>query len=201
MKVTILSGALAGDDFIDSLHDMLAAQLTGQDHQVQTWTLREEKIAFCLGCFECWTKYPGLCRIDDTGREVTESIINSDLVIYLSPVTFGGYSSELKKALDRSICLIMPFFTRIQGEVHHVPRYESYPRLLAIGVLPAHDLEQERLFSTLLNCNAINMHAPANAAGFIYRSQKEDSILPILERLLAEIGLSQSDLVVLEGME
>lgn len=37
--------------------------------QVQPLVLHEEKIAYCLGCFECWTKTPGLCRIDDGGRE------------------------------------------------------------------------------------------------------------------------------------
>jgi hypothetical protein len=191
MNITILNGALPGDNFVDSLPDMLAAQLAGQGHPVRTWTLREEKIAFCLGCFECWTKYPGLCRIDDTGREVTESIINSDLVIYLTPVTFGSYSSELKKALDRSICLIMPFFTRIDGEVHHLPRYERYPRLLGLGVLAGPDPEQERIFATLLDRNAINMHAPANAAGFVYRSQGMENLTTNLERLLQEINLAE----------
>ena len=194
MNITILNGALPDDNFVDGLHTELVEQLLAGHHRVQTWTLREEKIAFCLGCFECWTKYPGLCRIDDTGRAVTESIIHSDLAIYLSPVTFGGYSSELKKALDRSIGLIMPFFTRIEGEVHHQPRYKRYPRLLGIGVLPAPDPGQERLFATLLERNAINMHAPENKAGFVYRDQEGERIREDLDRLLSEVGLIQPQL-------
>ncbi len=196
MNTTILNGALLGDDYIDSLQEGLVGQLSARGHRVRAWTLREEKVAFCLGCFECWTKYPGLCRIDDVGRDVTGSIINSDLVVYLTPVTFGGYSSKLKKALDRSIGLILPFFTRIEGEVHHVPRYDRYPRLLGLGVLPAPDPEQEQLFTALLRRNAINMHAPASAAGFVYRNQDKTEALACLEPLLSETGLAQHQLIV-----
>lgn len=198
MKFTILNGALPGDDFTDSVQDTLAALLAGQHQQVRSWTLRDEKISFCLGCFECWTRYPGQCRIADTGQDVTASIINSDLVVYLSPVTFGGYSSELKKALDRSIGLILPFFTRIQGEVHHKPRYESFPQLLGIGVLPAANPEQERIFTSLLERNAINLHAPSSAAGFVYRSQDITRVRADLERFLQKTGWEQPRLV-LEG--
>jgi hypothetical protein len=194
MNITILNGALPGDKFTDKLQVKLIEQLLVHHHRVLVWTLREEKIAFCLGCFECWTKYPGLCRIDDTGQAVTESIIQSDLAIYLTPVTFGGYSSELKKALDRSIGLILPFFTRIKGEVHHQPRYKHYPRLLGIGVLPAPNPNQEQLFATLITRNAINMHAPENASVFVYRTQEEERILDVLDRVLGKVDLIQPQL-------
>jgi hypothetical protein len=132
-----------------------------------------------------------LCRIDDTGRSVAASLINSDLVVYLTPVTFGGYSSELKKALDRSICLILPFFTRIDGEVHHQPRYECYPSLLGLGVLPAPDLEQERIFARLVERNAINLHAPSSAAAFAYRNHEAAGAREGLLQLLQKTGLFQ----------
>lgn len=171
MKATILNGALAGDDFVDAVGAALGDALQGAGWDVATWTLREEKIAYCLGCFECWTKTPGLCRIDDVGREVAANIIGGDLTIYLTPVTFGGYSSALKKAIDRSICLVSPFFTRIDGEVHHHARYERYPALVGVGVLPAPHPVQEQLFATLIGRNAINLHAPRHGSAVVYRSQ------------------------------
>ena len=119
MKATLLNGALPGDTFVDAVAAALMETLQAEGRTVTRWTLRDERIAYCLGCFECWTKSPGLCRIDDAGREVPASIIGGDLAVYLTPITFGGYSSALKKAVDRSICLISPFFTRIDGEVHH----------------------------------------------------------------------------------
>lgn len=171
MNATILNGALAEDHFVDEVASLLADDLGDRGYQVQPWTLREEKIAFCLGCFECWTKTPGLCRIDDAGRSVAASAINSDVLVYVTAVTFGGYSSELKKAVDRLICLISPFFTRINGEVHHHKRYAHYPTLLVVGVLPAANAVQEEIFQSLVGRNALNLHAPTHSSGFIYRQQ------------------------------
>lgn len=171
MKANILNGALPGDSFVDAAGAALQEALQAEGWSVTSWILRDEKIAYCLGCFECWTKTPGVCRIDDAGRDVAASLIAGDLTIYLTPVTFGGYSSALKQAVDRSICLISPFFTRIDGEVHHQVRYERYPALLGVGVLPAPHPAQEQIFHTLVGRNAINLHAPRHDSVVIYRSQ------------------------------
>jgi multimeric flavodoxin WrbA len=171
MKATILNGALPGDDFVDAAGAALHGALRAAGWDVTTWTLRDEKIAYCLGCFQCWIKYPGLCRIDDAGRDVAASLIGGDLTIYLTAITFGGYSSALKGAVDRSICLVSPFFTRIDGEVHHQARYERYPALAAVGVLPAPHPTQEQVFHTLVGRNAINLHASQHSSAVIYRRQ------------------------------
>lgn len=172
MKATILNGALPGDDFVDAVSATLLNTLQAADWAVTSWTLRDQKLAYCLGCFECWTKTPGLCRIDDAGQDVARSIIQSDLTIYLTPITFGGYSSELKRAVDRIICLISPFFAHIDGEVHHHARYSRYPNLLGVGVLPTPHPAEEHIFHTLIARNAINLHAPAHSSVVIYRSQE-----------------------------
>lgn len=185
MKATILNGALAEDGFVDNVAQILAESLATRGGQVQTWTLREEKVAYCLGCFECWTKSPGICRIDDAGRTIAASIIAGDLVVYLTPVTFGGYSSALKKAVDRSICLVSPFFTQIDGEVHHQPRYRRYPALLGVGVLPAPQPVQEQIFRTLVARNALNLYAQTQRAAIVYRSQTAAEIASTLRSALA----------------
>jgi len=172
MKATILSGALPGDSFVDAASIALQDALEAEGWTVTTWNLRDQKLAYCLGCFECWTKTPGLCRIDDAGRQVAASIIGGDLTVYLTPITFGGYSSDLKKAVDRIICLISPFFVRIDGEVHHHARYDRYPDLLGVGVLPAPHPDQEKIFRTLIDRNAINLHAREHSSMVLYRSQE-----------------------------
>lgn len=129
--------------------------------------LRDERLAFCQGCFECWTKTPGVCRADDAGRTIAQATIGSHLAVWLTPVTFGGYSSQLKKAVDRLIGLISPFFALIDGETHHEPRYERYPAMLVLGHLPEFDPEQARVFVHLAHRNAINLHAPAIEVGFV----------------------------------
>ncbi|MEZ4770673.1 MAG: NAD(P)H-dependent oxidoreductase [Caldilineales bacterium] len=183
MNATILNGGHVGDRFTDHVQNLLVAELSNSG-DVAAWTLRDEKIAYCLGCFDCWTRTPGLCRIDDAGRDVAASIIASDLVIFLTPVTFGGYSSQIKKAVDRSICLISPFFTRIGGEVHHQPRYDRYPAMLAIGILPERSPDQEAIFTRLVERHAINLHAPQHATVVITHSQDEHALRATLRAAL-----------------
>lgn len=121
--------------------------------------LRELDIAPCIGCFGCWTKTPGSCIIKDAAADVTKAFIRSDLVVLLTPITFGGYSSTLKRALDRSIGLIRPEFHKTSGEVHHRVRYTSYPRLLGLGLIDKLDEDQESTFKHLVSRNAINLFA------------------------------------------
>ena len=197
MKATILNGALAVDELAAQVQDLLAAELTARDWHVQTWTLRDETIAYCLGCFECWSKTPGLCRIDDAGRAVAASVINSDITIFLTPITFGGYASPLKKAVDRLICLISPLFTRIDGEVHHRPRYDRYPILVGLGLLAKPDLEQEHIFATLLRRNAINLQAPDHASFVIHRHEAFAELPVVVHQILAAARRSEPPILSL----
>jgi multimeric flavodoxin WrbA len=188
MYATILNGALPGDGYVDAVAAALRDMLQSRGWAVAPWTLRDDRSAYCLGCFECWTKTPGLCRIDDVGREIAQSVIRSDLAIYLTPVTFGGYSSELKKAVDRIICLISPFFRRIDGEVHHLARYDRYPTLAAVGVVAGPHAAQEQIFHTLVGRNAINMHAPAHCSAIVYRCQDPRAAVAALTPVLVPEG-------------
>jgi len=136
---------------------------------------------------------PGVCVINDAGRDVAKAVIQSDLVVWLTPVTFGGYSSQLKKAVDKLICNISPFFVKIDGEIHHQPRYERYPRLMGVGVLPQADEESgrtkdvRRIFTALVDRNAINMYAPAHVGGVILSSQGEGEIRKEIQTLFQAV--------------
>lgn len=157
--------------------------------RVTDLVLREIDIAPCLGCFGCWIKTPGVCVIDDAGRDVARQMVHSDLLVYLTPLTFGGYSSELKKALDRSIPNLSPFFRLVKGEVHHVKRYARYPRVVGIGVCSdgRADPDEEELFETLVHRNAINLHAPADGACVITVTEDDDVRRRRIERALEKV--------------
>lgn len=187
MKATILNASIKGDNSLDVLHQVIVDELEVIDWEVESLILHDIKIASCLGCFGCWVKTPGICVIDDAGRDVAKKVIQSDLVVYLTPVTFGGYSSELKKAVDRLIPLISPFFTKIGGETHHKRRYERYPRFLYVGLLPQADQESERLFLTLVERNAINFRTPAHAGSVVLSSRTSEDIREEIRTLLIKV--------------
>ncbi len=82
---------------------------------VRSVRVSERRIGPCMGDFFCWTRSPGECTQDDDNREISRTFVGSDLVVFLTPVIFGGYSSELKRALDHLIPNISPFFVTLGG--------------------------------------------------------------------------------------
>jgi len=191
MNALILEGALPGDVATPAIARHLQQALMVAGWNAEIVALCEQKIAYCLGCFDCWTKSPGLCKIDDDGRTVTAAMLASDLVIYLTPLTFGGYSSELKKALDRSICLVSPFFTRIDGEVHHKARYDRYPAILGVGVATMPNAAQAAIFARLIERNALNLHAPAHAAVIVHDGDPATTTAAALVQALAHMNIDK----------
>jgi multimeric flavodoxin WrbA len=168
MKVFVLNGLSIGHM---EVYEMIADELEKMGWQVIGFDLRGKKIAPCLGCFGCWVKTPGICVIDDDGREVARLAAESDLLVFLTSITFGGYSSHLKKAVDRMIPIVSPFFLKKEGEIHHKPRYARYPHLRIVGVLSRPDEESERIFRSHIARNARNFHGPSIAAKVIFQGE------------------------------
>jgi hypothetical protein len=115
-------------------------------------------------------------------------LANAHLKVFLTPIVFGGYSSELKKMIDRQIGAVLPFCDKIQGEVHFLKRYERNGNLVGIGVLPTPDAESEAIFEALVTRNAITLHAPAYSTGIIYGEDDSSKIQDKIRNILAGVG-------------
>lgn len=129
MKIALLNGNP------DEKNHAFEAYLTGlseqlnQNHEVNRIQLRDKKISYCIGCWSCWVKTPGTCFAKDDSHEVCKAVIQSDLVLFASPVIMGFTSALLKKTQDKLIPLVHPYIEMVGNESHHRKRYEQYPRL------------------------------------------------------------------------
>lgn len=170
MKALIFDGSLKEDvsyQVFQKMYDYLEQAMD----EVEGIVLRDREIKECLGCFGCWIKEPGQCVIGDEGNVLVEKIINSQRVVYITPVVFGGYSSELKKLLDRIIPLVLPFFKKVKGEVHHQERYKEYPQILIIGLMAQENADMATTFHKLIKRNAMNWYNTFEG-GIIHTNQE-----------------------------
>ena len=120
---------------------------------------------------------------------MSRKVIQSDMVFLLTPVAFGMYSSGIKRALDRFPCpILLPFFKNINGEIHHAKRYDKYPALIAVGVLPNPDEESENTFKTLVVRNGINLHTTA-ISSIIYSTNNPQTIREKVITTLSKAGV------------
>ena len=159
--------------------------LTERGYTVERLDLGSMEIADCTGCFGCWTKTPGRCVVHDDGARAAELFATSDVVVLMTPIVFGGYSYHLKKALDRSICFALPFFKRIEGEVHHPRRYDIEQRLVAIGLLPRRDEAAQKVFSELVRRNCLNLQPVGWSAALVFTDERAElSAIAVKEALI-----------------
>jgi multimeric flavodoxin WrbA len=160
MKTVILNGtAMVGQDSLaDRVYSMLAAVIQAKNWPVVNFSLAAMDIKPCRGCFSCWVKTPGRCVIKEDDQEaILRAWADADLIALLTSITFGGYAPELKKAMDRIIPVLLPFFIKIRGETHHPQRYPHRRRLLVIGTQKQEDADSESVFRRLVQRNALNM--------------------------------------------
>lgn len=184
MSVLLLNGALGPDPLLDDLAARLRHDFEVRGATVDTVLLRIESVAWCQGCFECWTHTPGMCKINDAGRDLAREFVQADTVILLTPSRFGGYSSESKKLLDRTLGMLLPFFRRIDGETHHAPRYASRPRFGVLAVLDHADFDETSTVRVLAQRNAINFASTAQHTEVIHRHQSIGVALAACDRLV-----------------
>lgn len=92
------------------------------------YNLDQMEVKNCVGCWSCWWKTPGRCHFHDLD-EFYHEYITADKAIYLSKVSRGFVSGNLKTLFDRMIPLYLPYTTHKTGESMHVPRYAKYPAI------------------------------------------------------------------------
>ena len=194
MRALVLNGALGPDPLVDELTARIARDLEAYDNaSVDIEVLRDAHIAHCQGCFDCWTKTPGICKINDAGRDLARDFVASDVVVLVTPVQFGGYSSECKKMLDRTLGMLLPFFRRIDGEVHHAPRYAHPPAFGVVGVVDRRNAALEQTLRALVTRNAINFAAPAHAVGIVERANAEHPAFGECDTVIATLCGARSN--------
>jgi multimeric flavodoxin WrbA len=143
---------------------VLVHDLTEQDYSQlgiinNDYTVINANIAStpCVGCYNCWLKTPGTCKINDSLKNTGSLLGNSEETVLISQNCYGGYSEQVKKVLDRSIPGSTPFYTYRSRKVRHIKRYKIDRKRLIV-ILYGDFLEIEvKTAELLLEANRNNM--------------------------------------------
>ena len=189
MKILLLDGTEKIENSSNNYSKIIEEKFQKREDEIEIVILRDKNINSCIGCFNCWVKNPGICVIKDDAQNLAEKLINSDLIIYLTPITFGGYSFQLKKALDRMLPLISPFFQKINGEIHHKGRYKKYPMILGIGVTDSIANNESKIFRKLVERNGINFHSKNDNSIIIMKKENKEEIENKINNFINKVGV------------
>jgi len=136
MKVLALNSSPrgAGDTKTGLMLDHLVQGMREAGAEVEVVELRRKKIRYCIGCFTCWTKTPGIClHKDDMTRELFPKWLASDLVIYATPLYHYAVNAALKTFIERTLPVLEPFLEQQDGRTHHPLRHKP-PAVVMLSV-------------------------------------------------------------------
>ena len=131
MRCLILNGNPKPSGFDDYLA-RFTQSLSEQGHVAERIDLRDLQLRYCVGCWTCWWKTPGLCAMKDDMAGIYPKMVQADLVVWASPLILGSVSALLKQVQDRFIPLAHPYIELVDGECHHRHRY---PHNADLGVI------------------------------------------------------------------
>jgi FMN-dependent NADH-azoreductase/putative sterol carrier protein len=102
--------------------------------EVEVVKLREKTIKNCIGCFTCWTKSPGACiQKDDMTDDLFPKWLESDLVVYATPLYHYAMNATLKAFIERCLPSTEPFFKIHEGRIFH-PVRSKCPAVVILSV-------------------------------------------------------------------
>ena len=150
MKATVISDKEHKTELYQKLSELTFAFLNGKGVQANMIDVSSDDLAYCSGCFDCWVKSPGECVIRDSMPKISRSFMDSDVIVYLSPVIFGHYSSNIKNIIDRLLQNELPFFvTRSDGSTGNAVRYDEHPKQIVLGYGDQLSEEDVQLFKDI----------------------------------------------------
>lgn len=148
--------------------------------------LENMNVQLCRGCGACGDVTPGKCILDDDMEEIFKAIAKSTHIVLLTPLVFGGYSSILKKALDRFMVLGLPLYEVRDGRLYHQSRYEK-KHYIGIALTDVYREDRAENFKKLVFQNADNLDYWRSSAVFTY-NESEGELTRAIFDMLEEVG-------------
>lgn len=85
MKIVVLSGSPRKGANTDTMVEAFAETAREGDNAVEVVRIASKKIAGCLGCQYCFA-HEGVCVQKDDMANVIESLKDTDMVVFASPI-------------------------------------------------------------------------------------------------------------------
>lgn len=104
MKILILHGSARRNGVTGQLADEFARGAKDAKHKVSKIELKEKEIKDCMGCGAC-QKNGGNCVQKDDMSAIYKEMLNSDVIVFASPVYFYTWTSLMKRVLDRTFAV------------------------------------------------------------------------------------------------
>jgi multimeric flavodoxin WrbA len=168
MKTVIVYDS--SDRQAQKVHEALMPLYSAAPAVLESIDIAQHRLKSCIGCFGCWIRTPGICvHTTDFGRDFLSKLFDADTLMFITEITWGGYSPGIKSYADRLLPLLHPYFVKRNGEMHHKLRYQKMPTQYAVG-FGAGSAAEERTFVRYAEAHRDNLGGRAGTGTFIWKT-------------------------------
>lgn len=115
MKAVVLFGSPRKDGNTMQLVSILSNTLKKGGYNVRVLYLNDMNVRPCQGCLACLPD--GACKINDDMKDIRKYMMESDIIVFATPVYWFNVSAQLKLAIDRSLAFMDENYnSRIKGK-------------------------------------------------------------------------------------
>ena len=107
MKITVLNGSPRKQNTA-AMVDAFCEGAKEAGHEVEVLHVGKMKIGGCMGCEYCHTKGEGKCVQKDDMEKVMPAYLDSDMVVFASPIYYFGMTAQIMAAIQRVYCIGKP---------------------------------------------------------------------------------------------
>jgi multimeric flavodoxin WrbA len=158
MKILSLLGSARKKGNTATVLSWVEAELQTIGHEIDRIHLPSKQINGCLGCGKCKEipDQPGCVQKDD-GLSVIGQMVESDAVIYASPLYYWGFTAHMKALIDRSYCL----YRGACGTATHTSFVEGQRQALLVTAADAFENNTELVITSFLRALVYSKAKPA----------------------------------------
>lgn len=99
MKIVVLEGSPNKNGSSNLLAERFICGAKEAGHSVRVIDAAHANIHPCIGCIHCG--YEGPCSQNDDMNEIRQKILDSDMIVFVTPLYYYGMSAQLKILIDR----------------------------------------------------------------------------------------------------
>lgn len=103
MKIVVLTGSPRRNGNTNYMADRFIAGAQESGHEVFRFDCAAHKVAGCIACNRCGMN--GDCVQKDDFRIVRPHLEEADMVVFVSPMYYFGFSAQMKSVIDRFYAL------------------------------------------------------------------------------------------------
>ena len=175
-KVLILNGSPRKKGNTSFLVEELKNLAKEQEHEVEILVLNDYDINPCQGCFWCYKDYPLKCVQDDVMNTLYPKVIESDVIVFASPIYWFTYSAQLKLFVDRLVAL------HVKGG--HILNGRKFASILVYGDSSA---EGSGVFAAIDSLNHMISYLRGENLGVVHGTGGDKLTVSNKEQLLSEL--------------